>query len=81
MCQQRIIGSVLLCSLLLDGIEINRLQEQVDAGAGAGNELPVIRGDAESPLNLPIEVSGIGGDLGLDQLAENRLPSITEWNP
>jgi len=53
----------------------------VDAGAGAGNELSIIRGDAESPLNLPIEVSGIGGDLGLDQLAENRLPSIPEWNP
>jgi len=46
MRQQRVEDPILLCSFLLDGIEINRLQEKVNACARAGNDLPLIGGDA-----------------------------------
>ncbi|OLD57727.1 MAG: hypothetical protein AUI83_05025 [Armatimonadetes bacterium 13_1_40CM_3_65_7] len=79
MGQQRIVHAI-FDGFLFDGVKVDRLQQEVDTGAGAGNDLPVARDETDPPFNGPVEVGGRRNVLCLDQLAENRATSaISVW--
>src|SRR5438309_91860 len=64
---------------LFDGVDVDRLQQQVDGGAGAGNGFPISSDETNPPFDGPVEVCGRRSLLCLDQLTENRATSTIRF--